>query len=209
MKTETADKVIDLSKYTHCKVFSDNELVMFTESEPIFDLGKKRIGFSRVAIKNCFQGRYLGTDFVVELYESDLQEEPSIFFYDSGIINFGLLELVENETGRFVLVDNMEFEFDWANDVKDRLTEAIRLAEIEEAERRKREIRVGDRVSHFDSFRQVTLVGTVKYLPTGTSNSYGVEFKKQPGNDYVSTRYLAKDKLTKLFDEEDATTDMN
>jgi hypothetical protein len=204
METEAVDKVIDLSKYTHCKVYSDDELVMFTDSEPSFDLGKKRLSFSRVAIKNCFQGKYLGTDFVVELYESDLDEEPTIFFYDSGIIKFGLLELIDNEAGRFVLVDNMEFEFDWANDVKDRLAEAIRQAEIEEAERRRNAIHVGDRVSFYDSYKKLTLVGKVTSLGT----TIGVSVDKQKGNNYVSTRYLAEEKLTKLFDEEE-TANLN
>lgn len=201
---DMTNSVIDLSNYTHCKVLVDGELVMFTESPPSFDLGRKRLTFPRVAIKECFRGKYLGTDFIVEFYESDVDKEPSIFFYDSGIIKFGLLELVDNDAGRFVLMDNMQFEFDWAHDIKGRLAEAIRQAEIEEAERRRKAIHVGDRVSFYDSYKQLTLVGKVTSLGT----TIGVSVDKQKGNKYVSTRYLAEEKLTKLFDEEE-TTDLN
>lgn len=111
--------------FSHCKLYIGSELIMFTESSPVVDLEKKRIFFSEINVKEMFSGKYLGSDFTIELHESGVTDQPTVFFYESGIMNFGMLELIQHKAGRFIKIKNMEFEYDWVNDTHERFMKLI------------------------------------------------------------------------------------
>lgn len=109
---------VELPRYTHCKVFADNKLIMFTDAIPTFDLEKNKVSFPRMAVIGCFQGSYLGTDFTIELYRDGLDKKPAVLLIDAGIMAFGKLNLTTSEAGQFVIFENMEFQYDRIKDKK-------------------------------------------------------------------------------------------
>jgi hypothetical protein len=115
---------VEISNYIGAKIFIGGDITMFTDSVPDINAEKKKITFSEVHMKDAFLGKYLGEDFMIELWESDC-DEPAVYLYDSGIVKFGMIDLHEVNGERIVTITDMSFEYGWGNDIKGRIEDTF------------------------------------------------------------------------------------
>lgn len=111
---------VEIENYTSCKFYIGSEVIMYTEAIPEVDSEKKTIKLPEIHVKDAFLGKYLGEDFMIEIWESDC-DEPAIYLYDAGITKFGMINLRNLNGERVVTIEDMVFEFAWGNDIKERI----------------------------------------------------------------------------------------